>query len=341
MRRALLFLLIAILTRASFAWADLPSPRQTSYCRPCPQGTKEISILIVSDPHEEEIFERGRPLNWFNSVRAKRETPVRKYHDNIEETTAIKTILEHAAAKCERVRSLGIDSHGSPGSLLFSNDSLTIKKLDDVFHGLDCVMAPGADIHFGGCSIARDCRGEDFLAAVATVLLRQSGGSVEGPTNSSYPYNFEGDKPKFKDQFQALRVDTGLTHPQWRSPPRTKEYCEGLAIKEADDLLALEQRFKTCRKPFPDKDLLDFTLQGLRVAADGDPSRAYGPPSAPFAQVDQAGINASWSYFSHFQNAAYIRARNEPLVSNPIACLLGGRTAERTSHSPIGARNAR
>lgn len=95
----------------------------------------------------------------------------------------VRRFLLMLPRSCQKLKYLFIATHGGPGFITFNDgpDGPTIVELDTnlprKLEGLSQVLAPGAEVHLGGCSVARKCEGENFAYVMAGLLLRSGGGT--------------------------------------------------------------------------------------------------------------------------------------------------------------------
>lgn len=217
-------------------------------CPPC-SGTSEVSLAIVS---KEFVANQG--LGQTMHLAAIDSTYRRASPDGLpQEMQAaadvrdFRRILQEKARLCQRVRFLYVATHGGPGYIGFDDgaESAEIVELDGQLQsklgGLSCVFAPGAEVRFGGCSVAKSCEGENFANAAAGYMLHDHGGLFWAETLTQRSIggltaNFDVKSLIGMQGARRLSVAAGSGAASWEEQPTEKNECRQ-KLQEAVNVL--------------------------------------------------------------------------------------------------------
>lgn len=254
--------LLSLLVRSTPGRAD--DATGTGFCPPCPNGTTDIGLSVVTSQIDDDWRFRWAVGRWYDAPAGLPMTgPL--IADSPEK---LQSLVRETAAQCKRIKFLAIDSHGDLGYLSFGDSGLSVLNIDTALWGMDCAMAPDARIALSGCNVGRGCRGEDFLEAMASHLLTK-GGSVHAATDYdiSIPLVAPGFSMNFR--YQTLTVTPGLASHSWERDPQTVQQCRQRVSDALADVAAIRERTAGCRQVDQGNgSFLDRVEQKLR-AADG------------------------------------------------------------------------
>jgi hypothetical protein len=257
-RSALIVLVATTLGRAAFG---------DSICKPCPDGTTEVQVLIQSS---------DLAGNWYNDAQAKdfldspKSMVVRKTLKNpknggtfvVKNFADLKQAFKTVASKCQRIKRLAVFAHGGTdmGSVFFGNDKLAPSSLDQL-DGLDCALADSAWLEFASCSAGRGCRGQDLMMGVASKLLKR-GGSVQMNTADALAVAHFLPAISLNLDTQILTVDADLANPRWDNAPETPKACADRAVKAMEELSRQKALLSGCSLETP---AIDNKVDSARV----------------------------------------------------------------------------
>ena len=220
-------------------------------CRPCPEGTQDIALLI----YDHTAFDTGfagtihgyLPYSWFDAGGLPMETYTA---DGPEE---IPLTLAELAAGCKRIKRLGFYTHGDLGYVAFekSRKGMDIHNVRSLLGPVQCAMAGDAWVGFGGCNVGRGCRGQAFMMEVARTLLSRGGGTVQAATN--YVVGAGGiNIGSINGDDAVLKVKPGIAGFNWYDDDgdpldmETSETCRGRAQDAIRDIDGILSRSHVC-----------------------------------------------------------------------------------------------
>jgi hypothetical protein len=212
--------------------------------------------------------------------------------DVIHSAQDIEVMLRFAAARCFRIKFLSIFSHGSPGAIYLGNNltQFHVGSLD-FLKQYGCLMADDARIELGGCNVADGCRGQNFMAGLATHLLPRGGSVMAYTFYSSTPvpgviphFSLNGDN-------QTLTVSrTGSM--SWDNTPRTGAQCRDELSACLTTLDAQIRRLGGCRLD----EAQAAILEAARRTRNSAGSFVLNDPTRFSVRLGEAALSDSWNH---------------------------------------------
>ena len=270
----------------------LPNVLAASPCsRVCSPGEiEEVSVLIASADMDTLSF-RSSSQAFHKVAPGTKDLGMKLVSNTLFELPAY---LQALANSCKRIKRLDISSHGSQGSADLDDDSvfrLDLVSLRVAYTGLDCAMAPQAEIHFDGCNVGRGCRGEDFLMGLAQILLPK-GGSIEAPMNYAVAGRLVPLAPISLSGTQALTIGAGLKNPAWSHPPLPLGQCRSRISELIDKLAIVRNQLDGCTSPNVTPSYLSLRPRAEKgqLAVD-DAQSALNSLSAKYKEMETATVD--------------------------------------------------
>lgn len=204
-------------------------------CRSCEGEFKDVAVTFSSAPRQ--VSDVGWELRLKSATWHFWKKPHQVKNEGVVEVSSlaeIQSLLKSLANQCKRVKFLGFYSHGDNGVMAIKDDLLNRKNVESVFKDYGCVMSEDATISIFGCSVARECDGQYFLAKFGRTLLVK-GGTITAPTSLSQQYPLV---PPFTFNFSPEKIKIssdgkGVAHNQY-------SIAQCLRDKEAEALQAIK-----------------------------------------------------------------------------------------------------
>ena len=271
-----------------------------SLCQPCPKGTTPVSIAFWSaEVYDGKLFQSSFAPDYFYS----RPGGIEDLGSHrVEGFGEIRQKVIEIANRCKRIKFLFIASHGANGLVAIGDETLDSSNVSSVLGGLDCAMAKGAAVEFGGCNVGRGCRGDDFMVETARLLLPK-GGSVKAPTH--YATGLPG-TPRFSLNLtsQILVVGAGYTNPLFWVAPRTGEECRDYLWDEYSKIVNLKHELDFCDYSSERNLYIDGALTHLRKSGNSEFDRGERRQN-----FDADHAKKAFDYAAAFEYAVTVRER--------------------------------